>query len=107
MGKYTAIITARQEGGEVQVPAIVYGSWAAHRSVGNTQWTITHVPSGKAVPQFHTALLTKAQAIEAAKRLDDEIGDRKVTRSIGKVIVGIIHRVLTGKATATDAEVSQ
>lgn len=101
--KYTATITARQPGGEVQVPAVVYGAWAVHRKIGSRdmrEWTISHVPTGRAVPHMHTELLSKAQAVEAAKRLDAEVGDRKVTKAVGKVVVGIVHRVLVGKVAA-------
>lgn len=102
MSKYEAIIICRTKTGEQKTTATVYGSWAAHRSldVGSREYAITHVPTGLAIPREHSYLLNKAQAIEVACRLDAEIGARKPTKQLGKRVVGIIHRVLTGKEPA-------
>lgn len=101
MGRYEAIITCRTVKGERRTTAAVYGSWAVHQNLdpGKRDWAITHVPTGYAVPREHTFLLTKKQAIEIVKILDARHGARKVTRKDGGVIVQIIHRVLTSKAT--------
>ena len=80
--------------------ATVYGAWATHRGLDSNDrsYAITHVPSGRCVPRSHTDLLTRAQAISVARRLDDELGDKMPRTAAAARIVEIIHDVLTERA---------
>jgi len=97
---YSAVITAQKSDGEVQVPAFVFGSWAVHHTIGSRDprdWTITNVPTGMAIPREYTEYLDKKTAIAVARVLDAKIGERRVTRKVGELIVYLIWRVSTGK----------
>lgn len=82
------------------IPATVHGSWAVHRNtdIGRRDYSITHVNTGKRIPSSQTELLTKAQAVEVVRRVDAEIGTRRVTHAVGKRIIEIIHAVLKAAA---------
>lgn len=97
MSKYTATIIARQQNGEVPIPATVYGSWAAHRGLGESSrdWILTHVPSGRCIPATQTCMLNKAQAIEAARRIDAKLGGARATLTNWPHIARIIKAVMT------------
>jgi hypothetical protein len=98
MSKYQPVIICRTKTGEQETTATVYGAWAAHLALdkGARDYAITHVPSGLAIPREHTNMLSKAQAVEIAARIDSELGAKKPTKASSKRIVEIIHRVLTG-----------
>lgn len=92
-------------GGPLLIDADVFGSWAVHRKIDKPHhWVITQTTCGLSIPPSHTELLTKKQAITAAKLIDAEFGARniisattfKVSRSTVTKILAIIHRALVG-----------
>lgn len=93
-------ITINLPGGQRSVSCVaVHGAWAVHKETAGNTWAITYVPTGRRIPRSQTVDLTKAQAIAAARRLDDEIGRRRMTRAVGEHVVAIIHGVMTEAAS--------
>lgn len=54
------------------VDAWLYGEWAAHRAIAGTAWTVTYLPSGRALDR-------KALTEEQSRRLADWL-DCHITR---------------------------
>lgn len=97
MSNYQAVITCRTTKGEEKTAATVYGAWAVHLRIAPRarDWSITHVPSGRAIGDAHTDLLTKTQALEVARRLDAKFGERQPRgKAEGQIVVEIIHQTL-------------
>ncbi len=71
----------------VLVNAHVFGAWGAHERInayGNYRWTVTHVPSGMALPHFEDT--NERTAIETARLLGEcqVDGEHTETKLIGE-----------------------
>lgn len=68
--------------GRIRVNAIVFGQWAAHKSIELAappwMWSVTHAPSGRAPISAYFVSLTRSQAIRVAHRIAQFIGDLEV-----------------------------
>ena len=76
MDRTPTFITIATTKGPQRVEADVFGAWAVHEHLyGLDQWTLTHVPTGRAVPEKYTYGLSRERLIEVAQKLGDQFKD--------------------------------
>jgi hypothetical protein len=71
MGEQMTTIKIATEGGDRDVDAHVYGDWAAHRGHGCRGWSVTHVPSGRCLPEL-SGPLNEREAQSVAEALHNQ-----------------------------------